>query len=367
MGGKRGRSNLSSGQQERVRTHLFFSQQPERQHQKRKRRAQIKFTAHKLHQVTHKKDEMVQAGAGELDPSQWTGNQRVLHFGPMAQRDPYFYYYPKGWDILYPAHFGFFPYRTSLIYMGFHVMYDSPFWTWSSDRRLRPPPIQVAGPMLLFSGSLLVIIAVLYALITSSFFKLYLHHTKHHDEPARLTTITTMYQTSPPIFEKHPYQPLPPPAYPVLENKYAHSSIVRPHDEMKLYPPVYHSGVLDSHSVLENRRTGSIPHLESTVPLDSSASSGISVNPKKKFLLCCLASNEMHELSQLPMLFSESSCGAYFPSLRIFPISCNHLETVALSTPNCSASSSWVCDGFSSNNDFKASVFAVRGVTERCQ
>lgn len=48
----------------------------------------------------------------QLDPSQWTGNQRVVHFGPMAQRDPFYYYYPKGWDILYPAHFGFFPYRT---------------------------------------------------------------------------------------------------------------------------------------------------------------------------------------------------------------------------------------------------------------
>lgn len=48
-----------------------------------------------------------------LDPTQWTGNQRVVHFGPMAQRDPFYYYYPKGWDILYPAHFGFFPYRTT--------------------------------------------------------------------------------------------------------------------------------------------------------------------------------------------------------------------------------------------------------------
>ncbi|ULT96671.1 hypothetical protein L3Y34_004902 [Caenorhabditis briggsae] len=70
----------------------------------------------KLHAtVKDKKDEMVQAGASEIDPLQWTGNQRVLHFGPMAQRDPYFYYYPKGWDILYPATFGFFPYRTSLV------------------------------------------------------------------------------------------------------------------------------------------------------------------------------------------------------------------------------------------------------------
>ena len=59
---------------------------------------------------------MVQAGPDELDPLQWSGNQRVLHFGPMAQRDPFFYYYPKGWDILYPAQFGFFPYRTRYVW-----------------------------------------------------------------------------------------------------------------------------------------------------------------------------------------------------------------------------------------------------------
>ncbi|VDN24192.1 unnamed protein product [Gongylonema pulchrum] len=56
---------------------------------------------------------MVQTGPAELEPSLWSGNQRVLHFGPMAQRDPFFYYYPKGWDVLYPAHFGFFPYRAT--------------------------------------------------------------------------------------------------------------------------------------------------------------------------------------------------------------------------------------------------------------
>ncbi|PAV68971.1 hypothetical protein WR25_10103 [Diploscapter pachys] len=76
-----GRSPASNSNQDRVRTHLLFASKPERQNQKRKRRAQ--------------------------------SNQRVLHFGPMAQRDPYFYYYPKGWDILYPGEFGFFPYRTT--------------------------------------------------------------------------------------------------------------------------------------------------------------------------------------------------------------------------------------------------------------
>ncbi|VDM57772.1 unnamed protein product [Angiostrongylus costaricensis] len=242
MGGKRGRP--VNDQQDRVRTHLFFSKQTVRQHQKRKRRAH-----NRLHQVTHKKDEIIQTG--ELDPLEWTGNQRVLHFGPMAQRDPYFYYYPKGWDVLYPAYFGFFPYRTKkfrgsssivcicafgvfmilggslMVCMGFFLMHDSPFWTWTTDRRHRPPPIQIAGPLLFGSGTVLVL----------GFFKMYLHHTKRHDEPARITTITTT-QYLPAVFEKDPYHPLPPPAYPVLENKYAHSSIVRPHDEMKLYPPV---------------------------------------------------------------------------------------------------------------------------------
>ena len=55
---------------------------------------------------------MIQANPQDLDPTLWSGNQRVLHFGPMAQRDNYFYYYPKSWDLLYPAQFGFFPYRT---------------------------------------------------------------------------------------------------------------------------------------------------------------------------------------------------------------------------------------------------------------
>lgn len=64
----------------------------------------------------HRKDEMVQTGPIEFEPDLWSGNQRIIHFGPLAQRDPYFYYYPKGWDILYPAHFGFFPYRATLVF-----------------------------------------------------------------------------------------------------------------------------------------------------------------------------------------------------------------------------------------------------------
>ncbi|CAD6192871.1 unnamed protein product [Caenorhabditis auriculariae] len=248
MGGKRGRGGQGGGNQERVRTHLFFASQPERTHQKRKRR-----THNKLHATSHKKDEMVQAGSSEVDPLQWTGNQRVLHFGPMAQRDPYFYYYPKGWDILYPAQFGFFPYRTSkfrgsasvicctafgvflliggslMCFLGFFVLYDLPFWSWPEENRIRPPPIQV----LYYCYA-----RFIHTICTTKLFDFSLHHTRKHEGPSRITTITTHYIPLPPIFDKNPYQPLPPPAYPVLENKYAQSNIVKPHDEKKLYPPV---------------------------------------------------------------------------------------------------------------------------------
>ncbi|CCD61413.1 Interactor with SLO-1 [Caenorhabditis elegans] len=305
MGSKRGRGAAPSNQ-ERVRTHLFFGSKAERPHQKRKRRAQ-----NKLHVTAKdKKDEMVQAGASEIDPQQWTGNQRVLHFGPMAQRDPYFYYYPKGWDILYPATFGFFPYRTSkfrgssslicctafgvflliggllMSLLGYKYLYTSPFWTWPYEQRIRPPPIQIAGPILFGLGCSFLIISLIYFLCTTKLCDLSLHHTKKHNDPARLTTITTHYVPLPPIFEKDPYQPLPPPAYPVLENRHAMSNVVKPHDEKKLYPPVipgcstlslhrrspnnifvaspyntlratsvgrYQSGFLDTNSIMENR------------------------------------------------------------------------------------------------------------------
>uniref|UniRef100_A0A915E883 Uncharacterized protein n=1 Tax=Ditylenchus dipsaci TaxID=166011 RepID=A0A915E883_9BILA len=222
--GRRGfQGQASSGNApERVRTHLLFSSQSEHKTAKRKRR-----THNAFHQMAHKKDEMVQANPDELqlDPSQWTGNQRVLHFGPMAQRDLFckivcfLYYYPKGWDILYPAQFGFFPYRTNkfrgsstvvcvwafgtflalggalMVYLGYFVLYKTPFWTWPDEELAqRIPPIQIAGPILLVQPR-------------------------------------AMYETN-------PYQPLPPPAYPVLENPYARSTLLNPNAEMKLYPPV---------------------------------------------------------------------------------------------------------------------------------
>lgn len=63
------------------------------------------------------------AQTGDIDPTEWTGNQRVLHYGPLAVRDKFFYYYPKGWDILYPASFGFFPYRTKFVNRPFVFQY----------------------------------------------------------------------------------------------------------------------------------------------------------------------------------------------------------------------------------------------------
>ncbi|GMR49263.1 hypothetical protein PMAYCL1PPCAC_19458, partial [Pristionchus mayeri] len=258
LGGKGLRRATASGAggQERVRTHLLFSQKTDHHSVKKKRRPHNKLT------ITHKKDEMVQAGAGDIDPSAWTGNQRVLHFGPMAQRDPFFYYYPKGWDVLYPATFGFFPYRTDkfrgsssavcacafgvffvlggafMVYLGYFLLYETPFWKWPAERQWRPPPIQIIGPFLLVLGAFLLLVAAMCTISTTSFFKSYLHHTRPHNDRSRVTTVTTVYKHPVPIFESHPYQPMPPPAYPVLENRYAHSRHVRPKDELKLYPPV---------------------------------------------------------------------------------------------------------------------------------
>jgi hypothetical protein len=65
-----------------------------------------------MRDMSHPKHDAVAQTVNGPDPSEWSGNQRVLHFGPLAARDPFYYYYPKGWDILYPAQFGFFPYRT---------------------------------------------------------------------------------------------------------------------------------------------------------------------------------------------------------------------------------------------------------------
>lgn len=243
--------------QERVRTHLFFSSQSEHHTAKRKRR-----THNKLHQIMHRKDEMVQAGPAELEPSLWSGNQRVLHFGPMAQRDPFFYYYPKGWDILYPAHFGFFPYRATkfrgsssavcvsafgvfllmggafMLYLGYFVL-DTPPALWTLDTgfgfRLATSPLHLAAPVLLASGLLLMLAALICSLSSHKFFG---ETVRKPHEPPRVTILTRYFKEPSGIYEKSPYMPLPPPAYPVLENRYAQSAMYNPQSELKLYPPV---------------------------------------------------------------------------------------------------------------------------------
>jgi len=179
-----------------------------------------------------KKDEMVQTGmtgltatnvgTEDLDPSQWSGNQRVLHFGPMAQRDPFFYYYPKGWDVLYPAQFGFFPYRTSkfrgsstlicvwafgvflflggcvMIYLGYYSASTGrpPFWEWSEKRRQRQsiPPIQIAGPLLFGIGLVLMVFGLIYAVSTSQFLNDKLRHHHHKDQAASVMVYTTHFK-----------------------------------------------------------------------------------------------------------------------------------------------------------------------------
>ncbi|CAI5448270.1 unnamed protein product [Caenorhabditis angaria] len=186
--------------------------------------------------------------------------------------------------------FGFFLLFGGLLMslLGYKYLYTTPFWTWEYEKKIRPPPIQIAGPILFFMGIAFLLFSFIYFLCTTKLCDISLHHTKKHDDPSRVTTITTHYIPSklPPIFEKHPYQPLPPPAYPVLENRHANSNVVKPHDEKKLYPPVipgcstlnlhrkspnnifvaspyntlratsvgrYQSGLLDSNSIVENK------------------------------------------------------------------------------------------------------------------
>ncbi|KAM3725281.1 2,3-bisphosphoglycerate-independent phosphoglycerate mutase [Dirofilaria immitis] len=228
---------------ERVRTHLFFSSKVPRNPSRRRRRPQ-----NKLHQLMHRKDEMVQTAPAELEPSLWSGNQRVLHFGPMAQRDPFFYYYPKGWDVLYPAHFGFFPYRATKFRGSSSAICISAFGTFlslggalmlllahfSMDNSplfnleyYYQKPIQLAGSVFLICGGILVLISLFCIMLSVKILS--------EDISAELgrRRFTILKQAIRP-----PYQSIPPPAYPVLENKYTQMTVFSPKSELKLYPPV---------------------------------------------------------------------------------------------------------------------------------
>ncbi|CAG9533460.1 unnamed protein product [Cercopithifilaria johnstoni] len=224
---------------ERVRTHLFFSSKVPRNPSRRRRRPR-----NKLHQLMHRKDEMVQTAPAELEPSLWFGNQRVLHFGPMAQRDPFFYYYPKGWDVLYPAHFGFFPYRATkfrgsssaicisafgiflslggalMLLLAHFSMDNSPLFNL---KYYYQKPIQLAGSIFLISGGILVLVSLVCVILSVKILS--------EDIGAELGR---------PRFTilKRSVRSMPPPAYPVLENKYTQMMVFSPKSELKLYPPV---------------------------------------------------------------------------------------------------------------------------------
>uniref|UniRef100_A0A915PK74 Uncharacterized protein n=1 Tax=Setaria digitata TaxID=48799 RepID=A0A915PK74_9BILA len=236
---------------ERVRTHLFFSSKVPRNTSRRRRRPH-----NKLHQMMHRKDEMVQTAPAELEPSLWSGNQRVLHFGPMAQRDPFFYYYPKGWDVLYPAHFGFFPYRATKFRGSSSAICVSAFGTFlslggalmlllahfSMDnsplfnlKYYYQKPIQLAGSVFLICGVILVLISLVCISLSV---KILSEDISAEFGQPRFTILKQAVREPAGVYEKSPYQSMPPPAYPVLENKYTQMTVFSPQSELKLYPPV---------------------------------------------------------------------------------------------------------------------------------
>ncbi|KAK6111410.1 putative integral membrane protein [Brugia pahangi] len=236
---------------ERVRTHLFFSSKVPRNPSRRRRRPH-----NKLHQLLHRKDEMVQTAPAELEPSLWSGNQRVLHFGPMAQRDPFFYYYPKGWDVLYPAHFGFFPYRATkfrgsssaicisafgtflslggalMLLLAHFSMDDSPLFNL---KYYYQKPIQLAGLIFLICGGILVFVSLVCIIFSV---KILSADISTELGRPRYTILKQAIKEPIGVYEKSPYQSMPPPAYPVLENKYTQMTVFSPKSELKLYPPV---------------------------------------------------------------------------------------------------------------------------------
>ncbi|VDK87818.1 unnamed protein product [Litomosoides sigmodontis] len=254
---------------DRVRTHLFFSSKVSRNPSKRKRRSR-----NKLHQLIHRKDEMVQTAPSELDPSLWFGNQRVFHFGPMAQRNPFYYYYPKGWDVLYPAHFGFFPYRATKFRGSSSAICVSAFGTFlslggalmlllahfSMDNSplfhleyYYQKPIQLAGSAFLICGGILVLVSlvcvtlsvkILSADISAEFgqprFTILKQAVRVRTFNTCIVSIDIILIFTEPVgvYEKSPYQSMPPPTYPVLENKYTQMTVFSPKSELKLYPPV---------------------------------------------------------------------------------------------------------------------------------
>ncbi|KRY57595.1 hypothetical protein T03_12542, partial [Trichinella britovi] len=247
-------TNRSGSHRERLRTHLIFGPAPNRLARKSRRRKGANLQ--KPTSIQH--DVAVQTPL-ELDPSQWTGNQRVVHYGPMAYRDPYIYYYPKGWNVLYPAQFGFFPYRTRkfrgsspivclsafgvfcsiggavMTYLAYYVLF------LEDDQPLHP--IQIVGPFLLFVGIWLLLIGSLWWLCSLNLCSEHLRHTQpHHVKPRKIVRQDDEFQMPKirkNVAENSPYLPPPPPPLPVLQNACTDLSLYEPVKEMKLYPPAF--------------------------------------------------------------------------------------------------------------------------------
>uniref|UniRef100_A0A915I6I3 Uncharacterized protein n=1 Tax=Romanomermis culicivorax TaxID=13658 RepID=A0A915I6I3_ROMCU len=251
------------GGSDKVRTHMMFLSAPEKEYKKTRRTTNLASdrvlkATQQLQAVLQEKDVAIQT-ISQLDPRQWTGNQRVIHFGPMAQRDPFYYYYPKGWDILYPAHFGFFPYRTKksrgsspivcLIAFGSFISAAAFFMAYLSFTSFsfyirnvgNLQPLQVAAPILAGIGGLFLFFGVIWWISTLQLCSESLRHTQPHHVHKRRIYIKENDRDKQEsdeelLMENSPFTPPPPIA--VLENVYTDPSLYKPISEMKLFPPM---------------------------------------------------------------------------------------------------------------------------------
>lgn len=54
-----------------------------------------------------------------------------------------------------------------MTYLGFFVVYNSPFWTWEKKSNIGIPPVQIVGPIMLTIGLLLTLLGIICAVSTS--------------------------------------------------------------------------------------------------------------------------------------------------------------------------------------------------------
>ncbi|VDM14389.1 unnamed protein product, partial [Wuchereria bancrofti] len=96
-------------------------------------------------------------------------------------------------------------------------------------------PIQLAGLVFLICGGILVLVS--FVCIIFSVKILSADISTELGRP-RFTILKQAIKEPVGVYEKSPYQSMPPPAYPVLENKYTQMTVFSPKSELKLYPPV---------------------------------------------------------------------------------------------------------------------------------